>query len=71
MRGIDIYDDKPKPIDERLREGRSLKDGLAGRADMHEGEWMESDWNRPPGWRKDQFHRRQHHTTRGNHDGEY
>lgn len=32
-------DERPKTCTERLREGRSLKDGLAGRADLYESEW--------------------------------
>ncbi|MGM0783899.1 MAG: hypothetical protein ACQEUM_07290 [Pseudomonadota bacterium] len=54
---IGIDGERPKTCTERLREGKSLKDGLAGRADMYE-----SEWDRPLNEIKPA--RRIHHTTR-------
>lgn len=52
-----IYGEKPRTCTERLRDGKSLSDGLAGRAEMYESEWDRPlDTIRPS--------RRIHHTTR-------
>ncbi|MFG6159628.1 hypothetical protein ACGTNG_12550 [Halomonas sp. 1390] len=59
-----FMDEPPKTLDERLRDGKSMTDGLAGRAAMHEHP-LDSpidQWN---------LARRTHGTTRGRHDDQH